>query len=67
MYTEVVYEEESRGEHLLHDHFKRNGGRGLSDDQVNVFKEAFYVGITKPSAVLILLKGKPSYYIMQVC
>ena len=41
MYPEVVYEDNSRGEHILHDHFERNAGRGLLDEQVNVSKEAF--------------------------
>ena len=58
IYTEVVYEEVTPGEHIYHNNFKRNGGRGLSDEQVNVFKEAFYVGITKPSAVLNFVERK---------
>ena len=43
MYPEVVYEDESRSEYILHDHYKRNGGRGLSDEQVNAFKEALII------------------------
>ena len=53
MYPEVVYEDNSRGEHILHDHFERNAGkgllgnagRGLLDEQVNVFKEALITGV----------------------
>lgn len=44
----AVTEEESTGDHINHDKEERNGGRGLSFDQVRIVDEAFAVGISKP-------------------
>jgi hypothetical protein len=52
LYSAVVTEEESRGDHCNHDLYKRNGGRGLSDAQVTIISEAFAMGIKKPASVL---------------
>ena len=58
MYTAEVREEESRGDHILHEKFQRNGGRGLSYDQVDIIREASNMGIKKPGSVLEVFQMK---------
>lgn len=47
-----VLEEESPGDHINHDKEERNGGRGLSFDQVKIVDEAFEIGVKKPLEVI---------------
>lgn len=43
-----VTEEESTGDHTNHEKEERNGGRGLSFDQVKMVDDAFAIGVKKP-------------------
>lgn len=52
----IVREEESTGDHVFHDKLVRNGGRGMSFDQVKLVDQAFEMGIKKPKAVLDFIK-----------
>jgi hypothetical protein len=45
--TSLVTEEESTGDHTNHDNERRNGGRGLSFDQVKIVDDAFADGVKK--------------------
>ena len=47
-----VMEDESPGDHINHDKEERNGGRGLSFDQVKIVDEAFEMGVKKPLEVI---------------
>lgn len=47
-----VTEEESVGEHSHHDDMQRNGGRGLSFDQVRIVDEVHALKITKPLLII---------------
>ena len=48
----LVTEEETSGDHHDHDKFLRNGGRGMSAEQVEIVEEAFRLHIKKPKSVL---------------
>jgi hypothetical protein len=48
----LVREEETSEDHVFHDTFRRNGGRGMSTEQVAIVDEAFRLNIKKPKAVL---------------
>ena len=52
MFSSVVCEEESQGEHTCHELFERNGGRGLSFAQVKIVNDATELGILKPKLVI---------------
>ena len=52
MFSPLVCEEESVGEHSCHELFERNGGRGLSYAQVAVVNDAVALGILKPKEVI---------------
>jgi hypothetical protein len=48
----LVTEKETSGDHLDHNKFLRNGGRGMSAEQVEIVEEAFRLHIKKPKSVL---------------
>jgi hypothetical protein len=48
----LVREEETSEDHSFHENFLRNGGRGMSTEQVAIVDEAFRLNIKKPKAVL---------------
>jgi hypothetical protein len=50
--TDEVTEEESAGEHSHHDDLQRNGGRGLSFNQVKIVDEMHAMKITKPLLII---------------
>ena len=54
----LVTEEVTSGGHVSHDNFRRNGGRGLSTEQVTIVDEAFRLGIKKPKFVLKYFEDK---------
>lgn len=54
----MVTEEESTGDHINHDKEERNGGRGLSFDQVKIVDDAFAVGILKPMQFIQVFERK---------
>lgn len=53
-----VAEEESAGDHSHHDELERNGGRGLSFDQVKIVDEIHALKIKRPSRILELFVEK---------
>lgn len=54
----LVTEEETSEDHICHDNFRRNGGRGMSTEQVAIVDEAFRIGIKKPKSVLKYFRDK---------
>jgi hypothetical protein len=48
----LVTEEETFDDHSCHENFRRNGGRGMTIEQVAIVDEAFCLKIRKPKAVL---------------
>lgn len=54
----LVSEEESTEDHICHDNFRRNGGRGMSTEQVAIVDEAFRIGLKKPKLVLKYFQDK---------
>lgn len=58
MDSHEVAEEESAGDHSHHDELERNGGRGLSFDQVKIVDEIHALKIKRPSRILELFVEK---------
>ena len=54
----LVTEEETSDDHTCHENFRRNGGRGMSTEQVAIVDEAFRMNIKKPKAVLNYFRNK---------
>ena len=54
----LVTEEETLEDHSCHENFRRNGGRGMSTEQVAIVDEAFRLKIKKPKAVLDYFTNK---------
>ena len=52
MFSSIVCEEESQGEHTCHDFYKRNGGRGLTFAQLKILNDATELGILTPKLIL---------------
>jgi hypothetical protein len=50
--SHLVTEEESTGDHINHDKEERNGGRGLSFDQVKIVDDAFAINVKRPLQVV---------------
>lgn len=50
--SENVVEEESPCEHSCHELYRRNGGRGLSFDHLDMIKEAMDSGLTRTKGIL---------------
>lgn len=53
-----VTEEETRADHICHEMYMRNGGRGLSFEQVQIVDESFLLGIRKPKFMIDFFKEK---------
>ena len=58
MFSPLVCEEESVGEHSCHELFERNGGRGLSYLQVEILNGAVALGILKSKELIEHFKLK---------
>ena len=56
--SHLVTEEESTGDHINHDKEQRNGGRGLSFDQVKIVDDAFAMGVKKPLQFIKVFERK---------
>lgn len=52
VFSYAVVEEETVGFHTCHDLLQRNGGRGLSFDQVQMLDTAYRLGIKKPASIV---------------
>ena len=52
LFSSVVCEEESEGEHTCHELFQRNGGRGLTFTQLKILNDATELGILTPKLIL---------------
>lgn len=55
-YSYEVVEEQS-GEHSCHEMIRRNGGRGLSFEQVEMMDTVIQLRITKPAAVILFFEN----------
>lgn len=58
LYSHLVTEEETTGDHINHDKEERNGGRGLTFDRVKIVHDAFAVGVKKPMQFIKVFERK---------
>lgn len=63
--TSLVIEEETVGVHTMHEELQRNGGRGLSFEQVSMVKQAGCLNIKKPKEIVRFIVAKAGELLLE--